>query len=123
MLEYNGDIAQIMTEDPDIGFVVPKEGSMMNIDCLAIPKGAPRPDNAHRFINFLLDAEAGKGITETIQYPTPNNAVKALMPEAYRTNAVIFPPADVLARCEFGEFPGAERVRMFEEATTRIKAA
>jgi spermidine/putrescine transport system substrate-binding protein len=81
VLEYNGDIAQIMTEDEDIGFVIPKEGSQLNSDNLCIPKGAPRPKNAHAFINYLLDAEAGKKIAETILFPTPNAAAKALMPD------------------------------------------
>ena len=58
-------------------FIVPKEGSQFNSDNLCIPKGAKRPKNAHAFINYLLDAQAGKKITETILYPTPNAAAKA----------------------------------------------
>ncbi|MCA6225042.1 MAG: spermidine/putrescine ABC transporter substrate-binding protein [Phenylobacterium sp.] len=123
VLEYNGDIAQIMTEDPDIGFVVPKEGSLLNSDTLCIPVGAPRPNNAHAFINYLLDAEAGKKISETILYPTPNAAAKALMPADYRANPVIFPPADVLAKCEYGAFEGAEKASLYEEVITRVRAA
>ena len=123
VLEYNGDIAQIMTEDPDIGFVVPKEGSLLNSDTLCIPVGAPRPNNAHAFINYLLDAEAGKKISETILYPTPNAAAKALMPESYRINPAIFPPADILAKCEYGAFEGAAKASLYEEVVTRVRAA
>ncbi len=122
VLEYNGDIAQAMVEDPDIGFVIPKEGSQLNSDNLCIPKGAPHPKNAHAFINYLLDAEAGKKITETILYPTPNDAAKALMPEEYKNNAVIFPPADVLAKCEYAKF-NPELQPKYEEAFTRVRAA
>src|SRR3546814_3006247 len=70
-------------------------------DTLCIPVGAPHPKNAHAFINYILDAEVDKKITETILYPTPNTAAKALMTDDYRNNPVIFPPADVLARCEY----------------------
>ncbi len=122
VLEYNGDIAQAMVEDSDIGFVIPKEGSQLNSDNLCIPKGAPHPKNAHAFINYLLDAEAGKKITETILYPTPNEAAKALMPEDYKNNPVIFPPADVLAKCEYAKF-NAELQPKYEEAFTRVRAA
>jgi spermidine/putrescine transport system substrate-binding protein len=122
VLEYNGDIAQIMAEDDDIGFVVPKEGSQLNSDNLCIPKGAPHPENAHAFINYLLDAEAGKKITETILYPTPNAAAKALMPADYNSNPVIFPAADVLAKCEYAKF-NPELQPLYEEAFTRIRAA
>jgi spermidine/putrescine transport system substrate-binding protein len=122
VLEYNGDIAQIMTEDDDIDFLIPKEGSQLNSDTLAIPKDAPHPKNAHAFINYLLDAEVGKKITETILYPTPNAAAKALMPEEYKNNPVIFPPADLLAKCEYAAY-NATLQPLYEEAFTKIRAA
>lgn len=122
VLEYNGDIAQKMIEDPDIGFIVPKEGSQFNSDTLCIPKGAPHPKNAHAFINYLLDGEVGKGITETIQYPTPNTKVKELMGADYASNKAIFPPAEVLEKCEYAKF--REDIQpLYEEAFTRVRAA
>ncbi len=123
VIEYNGDIAQKAAEDPDLDFVVPIEGSELNSDTLAIPKGAPRPGNAHAFINYVLDAKAGAEIAKTISYPTPNDAAKALMPEEYRANHIIFPPADRLAKCEYGAYPGAENAAKYEELATRLKAA
>jgi spermidine/putrescine transport system substrate-binding protein len=123
VMEYNGDIAQVMTEDPDLDFVVPRQGSLINSDCLCIPKDAPRPDNAHRFINFVLDARNGAEISDTIRYPTPNGAALALMPKAYRDNPVIFPPAEVMARCEYADFESLARAHLFDETATRIFAA
>jgi spermidine/putrescine transport system substrate-binding protein len=125
VLEYNGDIAQLMAEEGGdaFDFVVPAEGSLLNSDCLCIPTGAPNPDDGHAFINYLLDAEAGKKITETILYPTPNGAARDLMPDDYKSNPVIFPPADVMAKCEYGAFEGDERARLYEEIFTRISAA
>ncbi len=123
VMEYNGDIAQVMAEDPDLDFVVPREGTLLNSDCLCIPKGAPRPDNAHRFINFVLDAKNGAEISNTILYPTPNAAALALMPPEYRDNKVIFPPADIMARCEYGDFEGLARAQLYDETLTRIFAA
>ena len=62
-------------------------------------------------------------ITKTILYPTPNAAAKALMPESYRENKVIFPPSDVMAKCEYGAFEGAEKASLYEEVITRVRAA
>lgn len=125
VLEYNGDMAQLISADggDQFGFVVPTEGTLINSDCLCIPTGAPNPDGAHAFINYLLDAEAGQKITEEIQYPTPNAAVAARMGEAYQNNPVIFPPADIMAKSEYGAFEGDERSRLYEEIFTRISAA
>ncbi|GGZ27347.1 ABC transporter substrate-binding protein [Asticcacaulis endophyticus] len=123
VIEYNGDIAQVMAEDDDIGFVVPKEGSLLNSDTLCIPVDAPRPNNAHAFINYILDAQVGAEIYKTILYPSPNAAAKALMPDDYKNNPVIFPPADILAKCEYGAFEGAEKASQFEEIITRVRAS
>jgi spermidine/putrescine transport system substrate-binding protein len=122
VLEYNGDIAQLMAEDDDIAFVIPKEGSQLNSDNFCIPKGAKHPKNAHAFINYILDAENGKKVTETILYPTPNAAAKALMPDDYKANPATYPPAALLAKCEYAKF-NAELQPLFEEAFTRVSAA
>jgi spermidine/putrescine transport system substrate-binding protein len=103
--------------------VVPKEGSVLNSDCLCIPKGARRPDNAHRFINFMLDGKNGAEISNTIMYPTPNAAALALMPESYRNNTVIFPPPGAMAKCEYAKFEGLKRSQLYDETLTRIFAA
>ena len=123
VMEYNGDIAQIMTEDDDIDFVVPKEGAMKQQDTLAIPKGAPHPENALKFMNFMFEPEVGAEITKTILYPSPNAAGVALMPASYRDNKVIFPPADVMAKCEYPRYLGADFTRLLDEAMTRLRAS
>jgi spermidine/putrescine transport system substrate-binding protein len=123
VMEYNGDIAQIMTEDEDINFVVPKEGAMRQQDTLAIPKGAPHPQNALEFINHILDAKVGAEISTTIKYPSPNAAAVALMPDSYKNNPVIFPPAELIAKCEYPSYLGPEFTRLLDEAMTRLRAA
>ena len=122
-MEWNGDILQVMAEDPDLSYVVPKEGSVVWEDALAVPTGAPHPENAHAFINYILDADAGAKIADFIQYATPNAAAKALLSDEYRNNPAIFPPDDVLAVCEPVVFQGPDVVRMFDETWTRIQAA
>ena len=125
VLEYNGDMAQLMAAEggDQFGFVVPQEGTLINSDCLCIPTGAPHAEDAHAFINYLLDAEAGQKITEEIKFPTPNAAVIERMGEAYKNNQVIFPPAELMARSEYGAFEGDEKARQYEEIFTRINAA
>jgi spermidine/putrescine transport system substrate-binding protein len=121
--EYNGDIKQVMSEDDDLNYVLPKEGSLLWQDTLAIPKDAPHPGNAHAFINFLYDPQIGKEIAETIQFATPNKAAKELTAEDYRTNPVIFPPQEILSKCEPGLYLGEEATKLRDQIWTRIRAA
>ncbi|MFQ5412813.1 MAG: spermidine/putrescine ABC transporter substrate-binding protein, partial [Phycisphaerae bacterium] len=122
-MEWNGDILQVMEEDDDIAYIVPKEGSVVWQDCLAIPVGAPHPDNAHRFINYILDAEAGAKIADFIQYATPNAAARRLLPDEYNNNPAIFPSAETLARSEPEIYTGEASQRLRDEAWTRILAS
>lgn len=122
-MEYNGDIIQVMAEDQELAYAVPAEGSLLWQDTLAIPKGAPHPENAHKFLNFVFDAEAGKHIAETIQYATPNAAAKALMDASYTGNSAIFPPPEIVAKCEPGLYLGEEATKVRDEIWTRIEAA
>ncbi len=122
-MEWNGDILQAMAKDDDISYVVPREGSILWQDTLAIPRGAPHPENAHAFMNFVLEAEAGAAIAEAIRYATPNAAAKALLPADYTGNPGIFPKAETLAACEPALYRGKEVARLYEAAWTRIRAA
>jgi spermidine/putrescine transport system substrate-binding protein len=122
-MEYNGDIAQLMAEDKDVSYIIPKEGSNVWEDAIAIATGAPHPENAHAFINYVFDKDAGKHIAETIQYATPNKAAKEIMDPAYRENAAIFPPDDVVAKCEYAAYLGEEALRVRDEIWTAIQAA
>jgi len=122
-MEWNGDILQVMAEDDDIGYVVPREGGLLWQDCMCIPKGAPHPMNAHAFLDFILDAQNGAAIAEFIQYATPNAAAKARMDAGYRDNPAIFPSPEVIARCESATYKGEDYQRLINEAWTRINAA
>ncbi|MCY4147816.1 MAG: spermidine/putrescine ABC transporter substrate-binding protein [Gammaproteobacteria bacterium] len=122
-MEWNGDILQVMDEDDDIGYAVPKEGGLLWEDSLAIPAGAPHPNNAHQLINYILDAEAGALIADFIQYATPNKAAKDLMDSSYTGNPAIFPPPDVIDKLEVSVYKGEEYQRLIDETLTRIQAA
>ncbi len=122
-VEWNGDIAQLRNEDDDVDYVIPGEGSYYWQDCLCIPKGAPHPQNAHAFMNFILDAEVGRDLAEFIEYATPNAAARKLTAEAYRTNSIIFPPEAILPKLEPNLYLGEDHAQRIDEEWTRILSA
>jgi spermidine/putrescine transport system substrate-binding protein len=120
--EWNGDILSVMAEDEELQYIVPKEGSEIFVDNMAIAKGAPHPENAHAFLNHILDAEVCKEIVETINYATPNLAARKLLPEEMQANPAMYPPEDVIEISETVRDLG-DATRLFDEAWTAIKAA
>lgn len=101
---FNGDLAQVLLEDPDLGFVLPSEGSELTCDSLCVPARSRNAEGAHQFIDYLLSSQAGMRVLETIVFPTPNRAAKALMPPDYQTSAVLFPPEQAMAKCDFARW-------------------
>jgi len=97
---WNGEAYLAQQENPKIVLVYPKEGAVMWIDSLAIPKNAKRVDNAHALINFLLTPEIARRNSEEVGYGTPNIAALKLIDPAVATNPVAYPGADVLKNAE-----------------------
>ncbi|NDD48444.1 MAG: spermidine/putrescine ABC transporter substrate-binding protein [Alphaproteobacteria bacterium] len=121
--EFNGDIAQVMLEDDNISYLVPKEGSLIWEDCLCIPKDAPNIENAHKFIDFILRADIGAELADYIQYATPNKAAKDLMDEEYTSNPAIFPSDETVKLCENQIYLGEDVGQMIQDTWTRILAS
>jgi spermidine/putrescine transport system substrate-binding protein len=122
-MEWNGDILQVMAEDADLAYAVPTEGSLLWQDTMAIPTGAPHPENAHAFLNFILDAEVGRDIAEFINYATGNGAARKIAKKEYQENTAIFPTAEVVAKCEPALYLGEEATKVRDEIWTRVQAA
>lgn len=121
-VEWNGDIVQVMEEDDDLSYVVPKEGGMVWMDNICIPTGAPHPGNAHAFIDFIHDAKMNAEIANFIHYATANAAAKPMLLEEDLDNPAIYPPPEVVARCEALVDVG-DATRLYDEAWTAIQAA
>ncbi|MCB5251324.1 MAG: spermidine/putrescine ABC transporter substrate-binding protein [Candidatus Cloacimonadales bacterium] len=96
---YNGDALQVMEENENIGFALPKEGSTLWIDFLVIPKNAENKELAYKFIDFLLSAEVAKENALYVQYASPNDAAFELLPEDIRNNKSIYPDESYLDKC------------------------
>jgi len=119
---WNGQFARAMAQDADIAYVIPKEGSSLFLDSLAVPRGAPHPDLAHAFIDFTMEAEVAAEICRTMQYSSPNRAALPLLPPEIRENPAIFPPADVVARTEVIEDLGPATV-LYDRLWTEVKTS
>lgn len=74
---WNGDTAQAQVEQPEIQFALPREGTMLWVDAMVIPKQAPHKRAAHEFLNYVLRPEVGAAISRFTGYGTPNQAAMA----------------------------------------------
>lgn len=97
---YVGDLLQVQEENDDIEIVIPREGTQLSIDSLAIPIGARNVDLAYDFINFVHEPANAAKNTEAVLYLCPNKPSYELLPESIRSNGSVFPDEQTLVRSE-----------------------
>ncbi|MER3554871.1 MAG: polyamine ABC transporter substrate-binding protein [Meiothermus sp.] len=118
---YNQDALRTVGGNPKYGFTIPKEGSTLFLDNMAIPAKAPNPEAAHKFIDFLLDAKIGARLANYQNSATPNAAAKPLMKPDLLKNPAVWPSEAQMKVLEFILTQG-EKDKLYDEAWTRIKS-
>lgn len=119
---YNGEMAEAVANAPDrLAYVIPREGGTLWIDNVAIPKTARNVDAAYELLNFLMEPEMAAKIVNGVHYAGANQAALPLIDGKIRTDPAIYPPKEVLDRCELLEDLG-ETTQLIDELWTEIKA-
>jgi spermidine/putrescine-binding protein len=116
---WNAEVAICQEEDPSFEAVFPSEGCYLFLDNLSILKGAKNRENALKFINFILEPEVSKMISEEFPYLNPNEEAVALLPDSYRDNPVSNVPPEVIAKGEYVQDLGAD-VGKYDELWTEF---
>lgn len=97
---YAGDAITMIEENPDLAFVVPKEGTNLFVDAMCIPKGAQNKENAEAFINFLCDPENMAQNIEYIAYSSPSSAARELLSDDLKNSDICYPDQALLANTD-----------------------
>lgn len=117
---YNGDGLRAVAEDKSSAFANPAEGTVMWVDNMCIPKKAPNPEAAYKFINYVLDAKTGAALSNWTQYPTPNKAAMAFINPEDLKNPAIYPSDAYMKKLQFLRDLGKD-TRLYDELWTMIK--
>ncbi len=120
---YSGEAIYTQLENPNLEYVIPKEGSNVWIDSWVIPKNAKHKENAEDFINFLCRPDIAKMNFDYITYSTPNTAARELIEDpAIRNSKIAFPDASELERCETFQFLGDKNDAIYNKLWREIKS-
>ena len=99
---WSGDILQARdrADEADngveIAYNAPSEGALMWFDQLAIPVDAPNPDGAHKFLNFMMDAENMAAASNYVYYANGNLASQPFLEEDVIGDPAIYPDEETL---------------------------
>lgn len=121
---YSGEAIYTKRENPDLEYVVPKEGSNIWFDSWVIPKNAPNKENAEKFLNFICRPDIALKNFEYITYSTPNEAARELIEdEDIKNSTIAFPEPEELKDCEPFLFLGAEMDALYNNLWKEVKSA
>jgi putrescine transport system substrate-binding protein len=105
----------------DIAYSIPTEDSVTWFDTFAMPIDAPHPENAHRFLDYLMEPEVIAAISNQRGYGNANVAALAYVEESVREDPGIYPPPDIRKHL----FPDLAKppsyMRKLNRAFTRVK--
>ncbi len=120
---YSGEAIFTKRSNPDLEYVVPKEGSNVWIDGWVIPKNCRNKEYAEKFINYMCDAKIAKMNFEFITYSTPNAAARELIEDNdIKNSPVAFPDQTVLDRCTSFQYLGEAIESMYIDKWNQVKS-
>ena len=114
---WNGDTTQAKAEQPNLAYVIPKEGCTIWGDSMCVPKSAPNKRAAHEWMNYILRPEVGASLSDATGYGTPNAAAAKVM-----KNPVPYPTDDELKRLEYQVDLGKDTAT-WDQIWTEIKSS
>ena len=128
-LEYNGSVyqarqrAQSAKNGIRIDYMIPREGSLLWFDMLAIPKDAPNVANAHLFMNFLMNPPIIARISNFIGFANANSAASPLLDASIDADAIVYPPPDQQRRLFVQTEDSPEQSRAMTRLWQKFKTA
>ncbi|MDO7485676.1 ABC transporter substrate-binding protein [Peribacillus frigoritolerans] len=120
-LVWSGVASEIMAENEDLEYVVPKEGSNLWFDNMVIPKTTKNVDAAHQFINFMLDPKVAAQNAEYVSYSTPNKEALKYMPEEVVKDERFYPSPELTKKLEVYENLGKKNLAHYNELFLEFK--
>ena len=105
----------------DIAYTIPKEGAVIWFDNLAIPSDAPHPENAHLFLDYMMEAEVAAAISNYVFYANANSASLPYVDEEVKSDPSIY-PSDAVKENLFADLADSPAfTRLLTRAWTRVK--
>jgi len=122
--EWNGEVVKAHRKNPDVEWLLPKEGGTAWFDNMAISKDAPHKFTAETFINYMLRPDVSARNSDEGGYATPNQAaIKSYVPPEIAQDPGIYPTDVELARLEFLAVIPDDILPIYDDIWTRLLGA
>jgi putrescine transport system substrate-binding protein len=127
LLGWSGDVNQARYRALDavsgikIRYVVPREGAINSVDMMSIPADAPHPQNAEKWLNYLMRPEVMAAITNAVKFPNGNIASLPFVADAIKNDMGIYPGAATIAKLHPLPATSPDQARVMTRLWTRFR--
>ena len=124
---WSGDVLQAKSrgaeaESPvNVAYVIPNEGAITWYDMLAIPADAPHPDNAHAFLNYIMEPAVAAGISDYVAYANGNSASLPLVSDEVKNDTSVYPTDEVKKKLHAHLAESQEFSRDLNRSWTKVR--
>ena len=123
-LTWTGGLDELKAEPEteDIEYIIPEDGTLYWLDVWSLMTGAPHPEAAYAFLNFIQEPEIQGKETNVNYYATANDEAKKYVDPALLANPTVFVPDDILPKLEGAADVSTDplRVEIWEEFVSSI---
>lgn len=107
-------------DNPNIKYVIPKEGLFLQQDNFVIPKTSKNTKAAELFINFIMEPEISAEISRSFPYGNPNTAAYPFIDKVIMGDKAVYPPEEVVKKGEYLEDIGS-KITNFDKIWSEVK--
>ncbi len=93
---YAGDAASMVKNNPNIGFVIPKNGTNRFVDSMCIPKSSKHKEMAEKYINFMCSTEVALANVKKTGYSTPHTEAFKYLDDDIKNNKIFYPDYEII---------------------------
>ncbi len=122
-MAWSGDVLQAARENPQLDYVIPKEGSYIWVDNLCLVRGSQHREDTLRLVDYLLEPKVAAEIADKVRYASPNAAAKPLLDASLRDDPRVFPPKREMEQLKFHALLDPDAVELWNDTWSDIKVA
>jgi putrescine transport system substrate-binding protein len=127
ILAWSGDLTEARyraieaSNGVKIRYFVPREGGLIGADMMSIPVDAPHPENAEKWMNYLMLPKVMASITNATKYPNGNRASLAFVRDSLKNDAAIYPGPEIRAKLHVLPAMTPDEARLVTRLWTRFR--
>jgi len=119
---YSGEAFLGNLYNPDLEYVIPKEGSNVWIDSWVMTKNCSNTEAAQEFLDYLCRPDVAMANFEYIYYSTPNEAVVSEMDPEIKANPAVVPTSESISGCEVCTQNDPKTTELYNNLWKELKA-